>query len=135
MRELYFVLLLECVGFFVLFENCKCKHWALTSPRTARELCGERHVEAYLRLCSGLVQMLLLGEVNGKLLISDFQTRQFVFSVSYQETLKPDPTQRKWFQPVLWLTPFIPLENGGFKPLQKIVWPQNTFLYVVQKTN
>lgn len=72
----------------------------------------------------------------GKKLISNFHTRQFVFSVSYQETLKQYPKQetRKWFQPVVWGDALHLIRKWRFMPLQNTLWPQNTFLYVVQKT-
>lgn len=79
------------------------------------------------------MQLLLLSEVNGGKLIYIFRKRQIVFSVSYQDTLKQDPKQRKWFQPVLWGDILLLIRKWRFMLLQNTLWPQNTFLYLLQK--
>lgn len=122
-RVLYFYLLLEYVGFFLFVCFCNFNFKALNpvagpSDRV-RQLCGERHVEAYLRLCSELMQNAAPQRSSGKEMISNFQTRHFVFSVSYQDTLKHEPKQRKWFQPVLWGDTLHLIRKWRFMPLQK----------------
>lgn len=62
--------------------------------------------------------MLLLTEVQGKKWFLIYRHGTFVFSVSYQETLKHEPKQRKWFQPVLWGDTLHLIRKWRFMPLQ-----------------
>lgn len=54
------------------------------------------------------------------------QARQFAFSVSYQETLKQAPKQRKWFQAVLWGDILHLIRKWRFMPPRITLWPENT---------